>query len=99
MEPPLVEELEGNVGDNIKLDQEEMQIVKRETTAGILGFIIIGLFAVINTIMAIWGLSATGGSFDNVLELIKTFNQITTGPLGFVLGYYFANKGSDTGVQ
>lgn len=99
MEPPIVEELEGNIGDNINLDQEEMQIIKRETTAGILGFIIIGLFAIINIIMAIWGLSMTGGSFDNLLELIKTFNQIITGPVGFVLGYYYANKGSDTGVQ
>ncbi|MDI6601186.1 MAG: hypothetical protein QME46_05330 [Thermoanaerobacteraceae bacterium] len=99
MEPPAIEELEGNIGDNINLNQEEVQVIKREATASILGFVIIGLFAVINIIMAVWGLTATGGSFDNVLELIKTFNQIITGPLGFVLGYYYANKGSDAGVQ
>lgn len=37
----------------------------------------------------VWG---QGSAFSDSLELFKTVSAVLSGPLGFVLGYYFARK-------
>jgi len=79
--------------DRIPVTKERPPRVK-EKTASILALIIVCTFAISMGLCFVYlffnGCGSTEDTlFKNTVELVKTFSAALSGPLGFVLGYYF----------
>lgn len=84
------------IGDDATSEQPAMQLdvisVKRENTRGVLAFaFLIGFFIILLAGMLLAALDA-GNRVDNIKEIVLVVSGILSGPLGFVIGYYFRSS-------
>ncbi len=71
---------------------KEVLSSKREDTRGRLALIFVfGFFAILTISSILAGLSE-GNKVDNLKEALITVSGILSGPLGFVIGYYFRKQ-------
>lgn len=62
---------------------------KREGTRGFFSIIFLGGFIFLLTLGMVLGFFMDGNQLDNTREILLTIAGILSGPMGFVVGYYF----------
>lgn len=82
------EELEVNLRQGKSIEQRP---VAREQTASYIGYIIVGTFtfSVVACFIVVFINVWREQDLDASFELFKTVSALMSGPLGFVLGFYF----------
>lgn len=77
----------------IEKDKSYIQIrQKREGVRGHFAIIFLVGFLVLLIIGMVLGFLMDGNQLDNTREIILTISGILSGPLGFVIGYYFKSS-------
>lgn len=65
---------------------------KREATRERLAYVfVIGVFTIL-IIGAIFGFASNKDQVKNITDLVLAFSGVLSGPLGFVIGYYFKRQ-------
>lgn len=74
----------------VEADKSYIQIrQKREGTRNIFSLLFLAGFLLLLLIGMILGFFMDGNQLDNTKEVMLTISGILSGPLGFVVGYYF----------
>jgi hypothetical protein len=102
----IIEELDGEIDlsefnfepidENLVLEKPAQSLdvisVKREDTRGRLALVFLVGFFVILIIGMFVAIINDGDKIEGVQEVMVTISGVLSGPLGFVVGYYFRSK-------
>ncbi len=73
------------------VDNINVAIKREDTRANLAKLFIFGFFAVLIAVIILAGI-AEGDKVTNMKETLITVSGILSGPLGFVIGYYFRSR-------
>ncbi|WP_343486920.1 hypothetical protein [Allomuricauda sp. d1] len=83
-----------NLGERIHKVVVEKSTVdeKREKNRGALAFVFVILFFCVIFVTMIIGYTTEGFAVEDYKDLLTTVSSILSGPLGFIIGFYFKEK-------
>lgn len=91
MEANILNEL-GNRIQNIVIKPKVQD--KREKNRGILAMVFVILFFCVIFVTFVIGFNTANFGTDDYKDLLTTVSSILSGPLGFIIGFYFKEKQS-----
>ncbi|WP_190808752.1 hypothetical protein [Flagellimonas sp. S3867] len=91
--------MEGNILSNIGQRLENIVIKpnvdeKREKNRGVLAMVFVILFFCVIFVTFIIGYNTSDFKTNDYKDLLTTVSSILSGPLGFIIGFYFKEKQS-----
>ncbi len=76
--------------ENIVIKQSADE--KREKNRGVLAMVFVVLFFCVIFVTFLIGYSTDGFQTDDYKDLLTTVSSILSGPLGFIIGFYFKER-------